>query len=208
MFTSSGHFNSIKTQWITTLVVLSSLIVKCDFQTPLYLSLNTYQLEKNEGASPSIQVWTGPKRDDKKVEWIEDKFHFLKSHIRCKGCSKSSGFNPRRKEPVHTLLQPMTSPELQLTQTVWRSVCGQQTPHYSINITPHYSHKLHHSFRAFFSRPTGHGPVHTDENHAVIICQAKAGESTYSLLQLPCIGSKGIRREGLSDIQKQGCKSS
>ena len=44
------------------------------------------------------------------------------------------------------------------------------------------------SFRGLSSRPAGHGPVHIDEIHAVIIPQAKAWDNnTYSLLQLPGI---------------------
>ena len=43
---------------------------------------------------------------------------------------------------------------------------------------------LHRSYRALFSRPAGYGPVHTDENHAFIIPQAKAEDNTYSCLAL------------------------
>ena len=55
--------------------------------------------------------------------------------------------------------------------------------------------------RAFFGQPAGHGAVHTDDNHNIIIPYAKAGDNnTYSLLQLPAIRVGGIRRERLSDI--------
>ena len=33
------------------------------------------------------------------------------------------------------------------------------------------------SFHAFFCQPADHGPVYTDENHAVIIPQANAGDN-------------------------------
>ena len=48
------------------------------------------------------------------------------------------------------------------------------------------------SFRAPFGQPAGHGSVHTDENHAVII-PAKVGDNTYSLLQLPGVVGGEIR---------------
>ena len=83
------------------------------------------------------------------------------------------------------LLQP------RLAQTVWRQACGQQTTLYS----------LKKKLRALFGRPAGHGPVHTNENHAVIIPRPKAGDNnTYSLLLLPGVGGAGIRGERLSDI--------
>ena len=72
-------------------------------------------------------------------------------------------------------------------------------------VTASTSHKPHHSFRALFGQPAGHGPVYTAENQAVIIPQGKAGDNnTYSFLQLAGIGGGGIRGERLSDIQKQG----
>ena len=57
------------------------------------------------------------------------------------------------------------------------------------------NHQPHHSFRMFFGQPAGHGPVHTDENHAVITPPAKAGNNTYSFH-----GAGGIRKETLSGI--------
>ena len=33
-----------------------------------------------------------PKEMSERQNWIQDKFHFLKSHIKCRGVSKSSGF--------------------------------------------------------------------------------------------------------------------
>ena len=58
-----------------------------------------------------------------------------------------------------------------------------------------------HSFRVLFGQPAGHGLVHTDEMHAVIIPRTKAGDNnTYSLLQLPGIGGGWIRGERLLDI--------
>ena len=52
-----------------------------------------------------------------------------------------------------------------------------------------------------FSQPAGHGPVHIDDKHAVIIPQAKTGDNnTWSLLQVPGIGGGEIRGERLSAI--------
>ena len=53
-----------------------------------------------------------------------------------------------------------------------------------------------------FSFDAGQGPVHTDENHAVIIPRAKPGDNIYSLLQLSDVRGGGIRTERLTDIQK------
>ena len=46
-----------------------------------------------------------------------------------------------------------------------------------------------------FVRPAGHGPVHIDKNHAVIIPQAKAGDTKNSLLQIPIV----LKVEGLEE---------
>ena len=68
------------------------------------------------------------------------------------------------------------------------------------HITTLISHQPHQSLQALFVQPADHGPVHTNENHAVIIPRAKAGDIRYSLLQLPCVGNGGITKERLSDI--------
>ena len=39
-----------------------------------------------------VQVCQAPMEIREKQNWIQDKFNFLKMHIRCKGCRKSSGF--------------------------------------------------------------------------------------------------------------------
>ena len=55
------------------------------------------------------------------------------------------------------------------------------------------------SYRSF--RALCGGPVHADENHAVIIPWATAGDNKkYSLLPLPGVGDGDISRERLSDI--------
>ena len=67
--------------------------------------------------------------------WIQDKFNFLKTHIRCKGL-KSSNFqpsSPKHKEPVHLLSQHTTSADIQPTWMVWRSECDQ-TPRHSLHL--------------------------------------------------------------------------
>ena len=76
------------------------------------------------------------------------------------------------------------------------------------HITASTSYQPHHSFRALFGQPAGHGPVHTDENNTFCILQAKAGDNMYSLLQRSRVKSGGISRERLSDIYKQSCKAS
>ena len=50
-----------------------------------------------------------------------------------------------------------------------------------------FSYKPQHSFWMFCSRPAGHGPVCTDENHAVIIPQVIVRNNKNCLLQLPGI---------------------
>ena len=70
------------------------------------------------------------------------------------------------EEPVIQLLQHTTYPELRLTQTVWRSAL-QST---DTTLQPQQ-----------VTSPTtssGRGPVHTDENDAIIIPWAKAGDTT------------------------------
>ena len=49
-----------------------------------------------------------PKEMTERQNWIPDKLHIMKSHIK----------NNRLEEPVLPLHQHMTSPDLQLTQTV------------------------------------------------------------------------------------------
>ena len=44
--------------------------------------------------------------------------------------------SPRPEDPVLQLLQHTTSLEVQLTQTAWKLVYSQQTPHYSPNKSP------------------------------------------------------------------------
>ena len=87
---------------------------------------------------------------------------------------------PGSEEPVHTLPQHRTSPEVQPKWIVWRSAYDH-APQYSLQL------KSQCSFREFFDRPAGHGSVCTDENHAVIISWAKAGDHQNSFLQLPGI---------------------
>ena len=62
------------------------------------------------------------------------------------------------------------------------------------------SHKPHCSFRMLFGQQAGHGPVQTDENNAVIIPWANAGDNTCNLLQLSGVGCGEIIRERLSDV--------
>ena len=89
----------------------------------------------------------------------------------------------------------MTCPELRMSQYGDQHAVNRQY------FTASRNHKPHLSFRMFFSQTAGHGPVDTDEKHAVIIPQAKAGDNTtYSLLQLPGFGCGGIGGERLSDI--------
>ena len=116
----------------------------------------------------------------------------LNSPIRRKGHIKSSGFKSRLEEPVLQMFQN-TSPELQPIQTVCRSACGQQTPHYSHKKSPAPPQLMDTLWLT-----SSHGHVHTDENHAVIFPRAKAGDS---LLQLLFVRGGRIRRERPSDIQ-------
>ena len=81
-------------------------------------------------------------------------------------------------------------------------------PYASFGIWHLRDYKPQNSFPAFFSRPAGHGPVYRDGNPAVIISRAKAGDHQSSLLQLPGISGGGLRRQGLSNIQKRGCEMS
>ena len=60
-----------------------------------------------------------------------------------------------------------------MTQTVWRLAAVNRH-----HITGSTSHEPHCSFRVLFSQPAGHGPVHTDEKHAVIIPQQKKETTT------------------------------
>ena len=126
--------------------------------------------------------------------WIQDKLGFLRSHIRRKLFSKLSAF----KSQAHGAIASATTAQdisRASTDTDSMEINKQSTD------TTLTSHEPHHSFRALFIRPAGHGPVQTDEKHAVIIPLPKAGDNnTYSLLQLPGIGAGGIRGEGLSDI--------
>ena len=73
-------------------------------------------------------------------------------------------------------------------------------------VTASTSHEPHRSFRALFGRPAGHGPVHTNEKHAIIIPQAKAGDNTYSLLQLSGVGGGGIRGENFQTFRNEAVK--
>ena len=58
-----------------------------------------------------------------------------------------------------------------------------------------------------FGQSAGHGPVYTDENHAVIISHANTvGHNMNSLLALA--GIEWIRRKRFSDIQKKGFEDS
>ena len=59
--------------------------------------------------------------------------------------------SPRPEEPVLQLLHHATSPEPQLTQTVWRSACVNRH-----RVTASTHHKPQRSFRALYSRPAGH----------------------------------------------------
>ena len=118
-----------------------------------------------------------PKEMTERQNWIQDKFNFLQTHIRCKGLSKSSPF----KSPAQAASASITSAHnifrAQPTQVVWRSVYDQ-TPQYNLQLqTP-----VH--FPEFNIPPTGHGSVCTDENYAVIFPHAKAGIHQNSLQQL------------------------
>ena len=97
------------------------------------------------------------------------------------------------------LLQNTTSPELQPTRTIWRSSCGQQTPHDSLNKSPATS-------KANISQPAGHGPVHTDENYAVIILRAKAEDNTNSIRELPCIRVGGFDEKDFQTSRNKAVK--
>ena len=50
-------------------------------------------------------------RTAERQNWIQEKFNFLKLHLRCKGLSKSSGCKSRPEQSVHLLPQHTTSPE-------------------------------------------------------------------------------------------------
>ena len=84
---------------------------------------------------------------------------------------------PQPEEPVHLL--HTTSPEVQQTWIVWRSACDQ-TPQYSLQLqaTAQFPSVL---------QSTSSFQVCTNENHAVIISRAKAGDHQNSFLQLPSI---------------------
>ena len=124
--------------------------------------------------------------------WIQDKLGLLRLHIRCKGLSKSSEFNSQARgarasaTTAHDISQASTDTD--------RSEISMQSTD-----TASTSHQPHHRFRMLFGRLAGHGPVHTDENNALFIPWAKAGDYN-SLLQLSGVGSGGTRRERLSNI--------
>ena len=134
-------------------------------------------MQSNSGQAP---------KDMKEIQnRIQDKFYFLKSHIRHKGLSKSSGFQS---------LSRGASASIALAHNIFNQhgQYGDQHPirHHNTAL----SYKPQCSFCAFFGGPAGHGPVHTDKNHAIIIPQAKAGDNKNSLLHLPGIGGGNLRR--------------
>ena len=57
--------------------------------------------------------------------WHQGKFNFLKTQIRCKGLSKSSGFKSRPEEPVHSLEISMRSDTTQQPSVASPSVISQ-----------------------------------------------------------------------------------
>ena len=90
-----------------------------------------------EGLGKLMQSKSGqaPKEMTERQNWIQDKFNFLKTHIRCMGLSKSSAFKflTRGANAMHLLPQHTTFQEVQLTRMVWRSACDQ-TLQYSLQV--------------------------------------------------------------------------
>ena len=131
-----------------------------------------------------------PKEMMERQNWIQDKFNFLKIHIRCKGLSKSSGFKSRPEEPVHPIPQHTTSPALQPTWIVRRSACGQ---------IPQYSLQLQVPVQFLLSLVDQQVMVQflyrwKPWYHNFIISWVKARDNKNSLLQLPGIWGGGLRR--------------
>ena len=104
-------------------------------------------------------------RPQKRLQNVKTGYRISLDSCGCTSDARDSAnhqaLSPRPEEPVLQLLQHMPSTELQLTWIVWRSACGQQTPHYSLKKS-----QAPPQLQGTFSQPAGHRTV-----HAVIIRQ-------------------------------------
>ena len=124
---------------------------------------------------------------------MEKMFGFLRLHIRCKELSKLSDFKSQARggsataTTAHNISRTLT--DIDSMEISMGSKDPTLQPQHVMSPTEASGHS------------SGLGLVHTDENHAVIIPLAKAGDNNMcSLLQLSGIGGAGIRGERHSDI--------
>ena len=68
-----------------------------------------------------------------------------------------------------------------------------------------FSHKPQYSFNAFFGRPAGQVPVHTDEDHAVIIPQ-KAGDNKNSFCNYLALELKSLEDKDYQTFRNKAVK--
>ena len=80
------------------------------------------------------QSGQAPKEMTERQNWIQDKFNFLKTHIRCKGL-KSTGFKTLARGASASTASAHDISRGSADNIVWRSACNQ-TPQYSFHCKP------------------------------------------------------------------------
>ena len=122
-----------------------------------------------------------PNEMTERQNWIQDKFHFLKSHIRCKGL---------RLQVPGSRSQCFSTQHLQIFNQHGQYGDQHATRHHN----KAFRYKPRCSFSTFFGQLTGHRLDHTGEHCAANIHWAKTGDNRKSLLSLPGFGGGGLKR--------------